>query len=389
MKKIVFCLQTMTLGGVEKELITVLKQIHNQFDITLLLLHLEDHDILTEIPDDVKIINIGIEKDYYYGSTLSLVNQRIKRGKFVEAANIALKWCLRIGTTGSNINTKAIPALEDEFDIAICYHIHSPLMFKYVTDKINAKKKIAWIHNDFYVTGYPIQRLKKYVVAYDEFVAVSKKVEREFRERCPWYCGDISTAYNYLDAEEIFELSKEEINDLVFLNEKEVKILTVGRFSEQKGIDIAIKTAALLKKNNLKFHWFLIGYGELEEVYRNLIKEYDVSDCFTILGRKENPYPYIRNCDIYVQTSRHEAYSLVMIEAKILRKPIVCTDFDGADEQIENDVNGIIVPLNDIKVLSEAISGLIMEPKIRENFAKQLDKWSQGEVLQEIVKHFK
>ena len=79
--------------------------------------------------------------------------------------------------------------------------------------------------------------------------------------------------------------------------------------------------------------------------------------------------------------------SYYMHEAKILKKPIVCTDFNGADEQIENGTNGIIVPLNDAKALFGAISKLIMKPEIRASFSKQLETWSQGEVLREIIKH--
>lgn len=377
----------MELGGVEKELITVLKKIHDQFDITLLLLYQDDTQMLKEIPENVKIRILGIDKNYYVGCAVSLIKQRVKRGKVIEAGGIGIKRCLKIGMTGANINISKIPSCEDSFDVAICYHIHSPLMLRYVAEKVQAKKKVAWIHNDFITTGYPIQRLKKYVAAYDEFVAVSRKVENEFRSMCPWYVGHISTAYNYLDEQEIHQRSTEAIEEFIFTNEKEVKILTVGRFSEQKGIDLAIITAAMLKKEKLKFHWFLVGYGALEGLYRKLIEQYDVADCFTILGRKANPYPYIKNCDIYVQPSHHEAYSLVMIEAKILKKPIVCTDFNGADEQIENGTNGIIVPLNDAKALFGAISKLIMKPEIRASFSKQLETWSQGEVLREIIKH--
>ena len=379
----------MELGGVEKELITVLKKIHKQYDITLLLLYQDDIGMLKDIPKDVKIRIVGLEKDYYIGSSYSLIKQRLKKGHIIEATGLGIKRCLKIGMTGANINLSGIPFCEAFFDVAICYHIHSPLMLKYVAEKVQAQKKVAWIHNDFYESGYPIQRLKKYVMVYDGVVAVSQKVENEFRRLCPWYAGQISTAYNYLDEQEIYRRSSEMIEEADFLYEKEVKLLTVGRFTEQKGIDLAIMSAAMLKKEKLKFHWYLIGYGPLENLYRKLIVQHDVADCFTILGRKENPYPYIKNCDIYVQPSRHEAYSLVMIEAKILKRPIVCTDFDGADEQINNEVNGIIVPLNDIKALSEAISRLIMEPKVRESFSKQLEKWSQGEVLQEIVKHLK
>ncbi len=377
----------MTLGGVEKELITVLKKIHDQYEITLLLLHQTDAEILEEIPNDVQIRVVGIDPDYYCSGVVNLSKQRMKRGKIFEAATLVIKRCLRIGMTTANTNMNDLPVIDDTFDSAICYHIHSPITLKYVIEKVTARKKIGWIHNDFYTSGYPIQRLKKYVMAYDEFVAVSRKVELEFRASCPWYHGGISTAYNYLDAAEVIERSHAPIEDDVFLHETAVKLLTIGRFSEQKGIDLAIETASLLKGMNVKFHWFLIGYGPLEDTYRQLIAKYDVGDRFTILGKKKNPYPYIRNCDIQVQPSRHEAYPLVLMEAKILRKAIVCTDFNGADEQIESGVNGVIVPLGDTKALSEELSKLILSSDARELFSKNLENWHPEDALKEIVKH--
>lgn len=378
----------MVLGGVEKELITVLKKIHNDYDITLLLLYAEDMEILKEIPTDVKIKIIGIDKKYYCGSATELVKWRLKKGKLLEAASIGLKRCLGIGMSHANTNIADFPVIDEYFDTAICYHIHSPLMLKYVVTHIHANKKVAWIHSDFYMSGYPIQKLKEFISQYDEVVAVSRKVETEFRELCPWYRGSISTAYNYLDVELIQKLADDKIQEENFLNEGCVKLLTVGRFSEEKGVDIAIRVAGILKKEGLNFHWFLIGYGKLENFYRKLIIDYDVADYFTILGRKSNPYPYIKNCDIQVQPSRHEAYPLVIMEAKILRKPIVCTDFDGADEQIDNGVNGIIVPVNEVEVLTRELSQLIQSPEKRAALSEKLEEWFQDDTLQEIVKHF-
>jgi glycosyltransferase involved in cell wall biosynthesis len=118
-----------------------------------------------------------------------------------------------------------------------------------------------------------------------------------------------------------------------------------------------------------------------------LIEKYDVGDRVTILGRKKNPYPYIKNCDIYVQPSRHEAFGLVILEAKILKRPIVCTNFDGADEQIVNGVNGVIVPVLDTDALCRELSDLIRSPERREAFTRELEKWSPEDDLKEIVKH--
>lgn len=376
------------MGGVEKELITVLKEIHDQFDITLLVLYLSDMTILDGIPSDVKIRIVGIDKEYYCGHVVSLAMKRLARGKLLEAVSLLGKRCLKIGMSTSNTNIDGLPDYDDGFDMAICYHIHSPLLLRYVAEKVHAPKKIAWIHNDFYACGYPIRRLKKFVLKYDEFVAVSQKVEREFRERCPWYEGGISTAYNYMNPTEIIERSQEPIEEKIYAQNERAKLLTVGRFTEQKGIDWAIGVASKLKKDGVDFHWFLIGYGEQEGLYRQLIEKHNVGDCFTILGKKTNPYPYIKNCDIYVQPSRHEAFPVVVLEAKILKRPIVCTDYDGADEQIVNGVNGVIVPVLDTDALSRELSALIRSPERREAFSKELEKWSPEDDLKEIVKHF-
>lgn len=123
-------------------------------------------------------------------------------------------------------------------------------------------------------------------------------------------------------------------------------------------------------------------------MYRQLIIKHNVADCFTILGKKINPYPYIKNCDIYVQPSRHEAFGLVVKEAKILRKPIVCTDFDGADEQIENGKTGIIVPVNDTLALFSELSRLIRSSELREALSAELQNLDVENDLQEIIKHF-
>lgn len=378
----------MVLGGVEKELITILKQIHNKYDITLLLLYLDDSEILKDIPKDVKIVVLGIDKKYYCGNTIEIIKKRIKNKKICEAANIIIKRCLKIQTTHLNTNIKDIPSITDYFDVAICYHIHSPMMMRFVIEKIYAAKKIGWIHNDFYGSGYPINRLKRIVTQYDKFVAVSKKVENEFVTLCPWYCGETNTAHNYMNSDEIINLSEEIVEDDDFFCEDKVKLLTVGRFSKQKGIDFAIKACGLLKKARSDFRWYLIGYGEREDDYRKMIDEYGVADYFTILGKKTNPYPYIKNCDIYVQPSRHEAYPIALIEAKVLKRPIVCTDFDGADEQIENGVNGIIVPVGDTEKLTEELSKLIVSNERREALTKKLNEWKAEDDLNEIIKHF-
>ena len=153
-----------------------------------------------------------------------------------------------------------------------------------------------------------------------------------------------------------------------YFSDERVKILTVGRFTSQKGIDQAIEVCRRLKEENMTFGWYLIGWGEEEKHYRELISLYSLEKEITILGKKVNPYPYIYECDIYVQPSRHEAWGLVVQEARVLNKPIICTAFAGADEQIINTETGYIVPLGDIDELSVVVKRLIINRNDRMNF---------------------
>lgn len=104
-------------------------------------------------------------------------------------------------------------------------------------------------------------------------------------------------------------------------------LLSIGRLSRQKGFDYAIDAAALLKKAGYRFKWYVLGIGGLQEELETRIQEKGVDDCFKLLGNRENPYPYIKNCTIVVQSSRFEGKSVVLDEAKILAKPLLSMDF--------------------------------------------------------------
>lgn len=375
MKKVLFCLQTMVLGGVEKELITILKRMPpNEYNVTVLVFYTSDVDIMKQIPEHVKIIDLNIDKNYYCSSCFELCKRRIRKGKVIEAGEILLKRFLGIGMTHVNINMSEIPFCEDRYDTAICYHMHAPLTLRFVAEKIEADKKIVWIHNDFKSTKFPVDKLKKYLDRFQEIIAVSYQVEKEFMQMCPEYREKLHLCHNIVDVEEIVQKSDESITDEIFTVGEEPKLLTVGRFTHQKAFDIAIKAAQILKRLNVKFKWFFIGAGELETEYRKLINEYNVEDKVFILGKKNNPYPYIKNCDIYIQPSRHEAYSIVMLEAKVLHRPIICSRFAGAEEQIIDQKNGCIVSLENVEELAETIEELLRDIPKRTRFIKELQE---------------
>ena len=389
MRKILFCLQTMVRGGVEKELITVLKKMDSKlFQCEVLLLYIQNPEVVSEIPDWVKVTTLNIDSNYYCGSTASMVKARLKYGKISEAITLMEKRIFGLGTSHSNQSLDGIPQMEENYDIAVCYHIHSPLMLKYVATKVNATKKIGWIHNDFSQSGYPVQRLKKYLSVYHEFVAVSETVKNEFLDRCPEYGEITSVVHNALDEDDIQKKSLDIPENDTYFSDSRVKILTVGRFTPQKGFDLAIEMCRLLREQNANFCWYMIGWGPEEDKYRAMIERYELQDCVTILGERKNPYPYIDQCDVYVQPSRHEAWGLVVHEARILHKPIVCSSFAGADEQIRNGETGWIVPVGDIEAFTEKIRFLIENPAERTRLTQNLWKQAKGSDMEKILSKF-
>lgn len=374
MKKILFCLQTMVCGGVEKELLTILNRFDSkEYQLSVLLFYSQDIEMEKKIPKNIKLIKLSIDRSYYCGTSKEIIMERARKFKIADLAKIIVGKLWKGTPIPKNISINDFPAPNATYDYAVCYHMHSPLVLKYVAEKINAKVKYAWIHNDFLTTGYPINQYNTWLKEYKAFFGVSDRLTEEFKDICPEYKTRAFTIHNIVDIQEV----KEKANDLTniekcFLKNTSFKILTVGRFVEQKGFDLAIKAAAILKEQGVKFVWYAIGYGKDEAKMKALIQEYKVTDCFAILGRKDNPYPYMLNSDLYVQTSRHEGYGLTVKEAKVLGKTVVCTNFAGASEQIENKINGVIVNEFSAEKLSEAILPFIKDEKYRKDFQKRI-----------------
>lgn len=143
------------------------------------------------------------------------------------------------------------------------------------------------------------------------------------------------------------KIKKQALEENVFKDSfSGITIVTVARLSIEKGQDMIPEITRKLLDDGLSIRWYCIGEGELRETIEDNIEKYNVNENVMLLGNKENPYPYINECDIYVQTSRSECYCTTVMEAKCLKKPIVITEVNGSSEQIENGKNGLIVKCN-------------------------------------------
>ena len=162
------------------------------------------------------------------------------------------------------------------------------------------------------------------------------------------------------------------------------KVLTVGRICEQKGQDIIPNIVEKLKKRNVSLKWYLLGEGDYESLIKQKIKEKGIEKDIILLGKKTNPYPYFKKCDLYVQTSRHEGFGITLTEAKFFLKPIITSSFAGADEQIKNGENGFIVNFNEDKFVEKIIylkNNIDVQRKMIEKLKEEKLQFKQKQIL--------
>lgn len=164
-------------------------------------------------------------------------------------------------------------------------------------------------------------------------------------------------------------------------------IVSVGRLTEAKGFDMAIDALKILKERKVPVHWWIVGDGELRECLEKQVRSNGVEQYLTFLGSKSNPYPYMNNADLIVQTSRWEGKSVVLDEAKILGKPILATAYATVKDQVENGKEGVIVEMN-AESIAKGIECLVEDESVLNRIRNYLMARDYGN-QSEIVKYYK
>ena len=375
-KKILFMVSSMNIGGVEKSLLSLLAVIPKEkYEITILTLD-KKGGFLEYIPNNVKLIEaewFKYIKPIIMDSPQNIIKRYIKNYEFLKILSFIYSYFKTKKTNDRYIYykhvLKSIPECKEKYDVAIAYAGPTEIIDAYISHKVKAEKKIAWVHFD--ISKHKINK-KLYNNLYERFnkiFAVSNECKKKLDEIIPAVRNKSEVLFNIVSEDLINEMSEfyVDFDD----NYKGIKIITVGRLSKEKGQDLAIKALSKLKKDRYDVKWYCIGDGNSRREFERLIKEYNLEGDFLLLGATSNPYPYIKSADIYVQTSRHEGYCLTLAEAKALNKPIITTNFIGAYEQIKDNENGIIVDCNE-NDLADAIKKLIDEKEICSRFSNKL-----------------
>lgn len=379
MKKILFVMFSLNSGGAERALINLLSIIDkDRYEIDLLLFSKEGA-FLKLVPEYVNIIETPTVLQYFYESHHCFsANRILAYGYKCMATLLSYAMDRRVYYMKDyrwlTFYNRFIPKLQSQYDVAVSF-ISSETMF-YIQDKVEAKKKIVFVHNDYKGMEYPEIYEKKYFVEMDVIATISDTCADILCQVFPECCNKICSIPNLVSSDAIRQYAiLEEPEE--FVHESCIKLLSVGRLTEQKGFDMAIEAASLLKKHNRNFKWIIIGNGEKEEDLKKLALKKNVEDCMLFIGLKDNPYIYMKCADIIVQTSRWEGKSVVLDEAKIIGTPIVTTDYPTAKDQIKDGKEGILVEMTPNGIAS-GIERLIDNVALKENIHKYLISHEYG-----------
>lgn len=378
-KKVLFVMNNLSCGGAEKALISLLETMdYAVYDVDLFLLKHEGL-FLSKIPKQVNLLEEPAEYKYYDMSIKTAIMDCLKKGRWhvalfrIVAGTIYKreKNKIRCEQRVWKYISKSLANIDTKYDITVGYLEKNPIYF--CIDKVNATKRIGFIHNDYDKLGMDPILDQPYFDKLDHVVTVSEECGHILKNRFPMYSHKVDVMHNIVSPVAIHKLSQEQVN----MSDAEIKLVSVGRLNYQKGFEMAIDSCKMLIRAGYLVKWYIIGEGEDRGKLERMIVEQGLQGVFILLGIKENPYPYIREADIYVQPSRFEGKSIAIDEAKILHKPIVVTNFSTAKDQITNHDNGLIVEMNS-KSLYEGIALLIDNETMRKHFTCQLSNEQLG-----------
>lgn len=378
MKKIIILMPSMFIGGAERSLLGLLESIdYSNYDVSLFL-YRHEGDFLKFIPEQVHVLPEVKQYRTFDTSIRSLVfGKQFPFGVRRLLSKIALK--LHTKTSGEKAGVwmamqyisrylqPLLPDISGEYDLGI--------MFLGIADtlinKVNAKIKITWNHTDYDTLFSNREMDIETYLKVDRVISVSANCTLKFKAHYPELADKAATVENVLPQMHIAAMADERQTDIP---DGEISLLSVGRFCEAKNFDNVPDICRRLIEDGLDVKWYLIGYGGGEALIRQKIDEAKMQDRVIVLGKKENPYPYIKACTLYVQPSRYEGKCVTVREAQLLKKPVVITNYATASSQLEDGVDGLVVPV-DNEGCAKGIAALLRDPEkmrmLSENCSKR------------------
>ena len=385
--RIFIAMHYMEIGGAETALVGLLNALDPaRVDVDLFLY---DHrgEMMQFIPEWVNLLP-QIPK---YSVLERPIVELVKRGFWgIAAARLWAKWLSqkaykRSGSTLENnggldkmskCTTPLLPKINQSvtYDLAISFLTPHRI----VAEKVKAKKKIAWIHTDYTRVWVDAEDELKVWQKYDYVASISGDVTNTFLQVFPSLAPKIVEIENTLSPTFVRKRAELQNVDKEIRHEGAITLLSVGRFSDAKNYDnVPDICKRLINETKLNIKWYIIGYGGDEALIRKKIKEAGMEEHVILLGKRSNPYPYIKACDIYVQPSRYEGKSVTVREAQMLCKPVVVTNYPTAPSQIRSGIDGVIVPM-DNEGCAHGLAEVICDKSLQERIIAHLKTHDYG-----------
>lgn len=376
----------MALGGAERALLGLLNAIDtNRVDVDLFL-NQHSGEFMPLIPDKINLLPEKkgynaierpmktILKEGQLGVLFGRLKAKWQHNNYYKSLSNSLK-----SFDSSTFQYVAdcvepfLPSLNNlgEYDLAISFMQPHNI----VLNKVKARKKLAWIHTDYSAVHFNAEKELPIWSRYDHIVSISPECTKAFLTMFPTLKDKIIEIENILSP--IFVRQQANVDTTsIYNNFDGVKLLSVGRICYAKNYDNIPDIANKIKQSGIKFKWYIIGPGNHAEI-DSLLNELDCNDVVEFLGAKSNPYPYMKACDIYVQPSRYEGKSVTVREAQMLCKPVVITNYATAKSQINHEVDGVIVPM-DNDGISKGIIDFIHNKNLQDNIIEYLNCHDYG-----------
>lgn len=389
-KNILIVSHALEVGGAEKSLIGLLDAIDTElYNVDLFLLK-HQGELMNMIPKKINLISeipsytvLGrpmkdtLKEGHIWLTTMRLVGKILaalynKKNKYTDSI-VSLEYSHKYTCP---FMKKIQP--DKKYDLAISFL--TPHYF--VAKKVKAKKKLAWIHTDY--SKVQVNRKSEYKIwnAYDHVVSISDAVTDAFIEIFPGLTDKILKIENILPQKMILEQA-EEFDASKEFSKDGINLLSIGRFCMAKNFDNIPDICKRLVEKGLNVYWYIIGFGGDENLIRARIKEAGMENRIIILGKKENPYPYIKACDLYVQPSRYEGQCVTVREAQMLGKPVIITRYTTSASQLKENIDGIIVELDNEKCAKGIAELICRSDKMEElaNVCKEGDYSNSDEIV--------
>ena len=376
-KKILFVNYSLHSGGIEKSLVTILNLFdYGAYDVDLQLFANEGL-FLGRVPKQVHLLPPLFPPEYRRNVRQAFPALMRAGRPGLAFGRLGVSLAGRRGTMGErlgkmwNVERRFVRPAKQEYDAAVAFMEGQPIY--YCVTGVKSRVKIGFIHGDYEAMGLSREYDRDYVRRLDALCTVSESCLASLRRVFPESADKCRLIFNIVSEKYMRELARRGAGFQDGWNGP--RVLSIARLSPQKGLDIALPAFAALKAKNVAFRWYVIGVGPEEARLKAMAADLGLGDRVFFLGEKQNPYPYLRDCDVYLQPSRFEGKSIAVDEAMAMRRPIVLTDFSTAADQIVSGKNGLIVPMTP-RGIADGVEDLLLHAEKRAAFSEALGRGS-------------